>query len=226
MAWWYNKRKKIKEGRPWIDDNGVKHDWFWIKWSDKEKAFHNLTWEDEDYVRPLIFYAAIGGNITTVDDYIYHEFTGSGTFEVTKTDNRLGTLDYVVIAGGGGSGNNNITGGGSAGNMIAVNAANIDVGKYPIIIGAGGAGSDLVGTTGDSSSAFNTRCTGGVGGGDGKRALSKIGTQWLNGNYYAGSSNINFTNTANTGGGGGGPDLTNGIFNGDSGIVIIRYKYK
>tara|TARA_R110002096_G_scaffold395045_1_gene590359 strand:- start:186 stop:1112 length:927 start_codon:yes stop_codon:yes gene_type:complete len=52
MAWWYNNRKKLKEGRPWIDDNGVKHRYNWIKWSDLTKKIHGLTWEAEN-VRPI-----------------------------------------------------------------------------------------------------------------------------------------------------------------------------
>ena len=53
MAWWYNNRKKLKEGRPWIDDNGVKHRYNWIKWSDLTKKIHGLTWEAE--IQPASF---------------------------------------------------------------------------------------------------------------------------------------------------------------------------
>ena len=219
MAWWYNNRKKLKEGKPWYDDSGLYHQYNWVKLTDEDKAARNVTWQDEDWVLPLVFYNAIGGNITINGNYKYHTFTGSGIFEIKTASNIPETLDYVVIAGGGGSGDNNLAAG-RAGNMIinAMSAIDIDTGKYIIIVGAGGAGSNLIGGIGGSSSAFSTSCDGGAGGGDNNR----VG--------YASSALYRLhewpTISSDVGDGGRNSNLSDKIFNGNSGIVVIRYKYK
>ena len=42
MAWTYNT-KVIREGRSWVDDNGVKHPTSWGSWSDAEKTEAGLV---------------------------------------------------------------------------------------------------------------------------------------------------------------------------------------
>jgi hypothetical protein len=50
MAWWYNNRKRLKVGRSWYNDEGVKYRWYWAsRWSDFAKKIHGITWEAENF---------------------------------------------------------------------------------------------------------------------------------------------------------------------------------
>lgn len=134
-------------------------------------------------------------------------------------------------SGGGGSGWSNLGGGsGTSGQgNSGGNGTNSDGGTDRN--GAGGGGGK--GASGGNASGRN----GGNGG---------IGSQWLDGNYYAGGgggaggdsggtggtggggngrggTGSGFAATANTGGGGGGGRLGSAGGNGGSGVVIIRY---
>ena len=95
MAWWYNNRKKLKEGRSWYDDNGVKHRYNWIKWSDLTKKIHGLTWEAEN-VRPIKI------NIPEVNPTIilqFAEFTFDlSSFNLDASINLKVIIDNIVVA--------------------------------------------------------------------------------------------------------------------------------
>tara|TARA_Y100001938_G_C8064288_1_gene419221 strand:- start:40 stop:210 length:171 start_codon:yes stop_codon:yes gene_type:complete len=43
--WKYGSRI-IKEGRPWIDDDGVKHPRMWRRWTDEEIKERGLVWHE------------------------------------------------------------------------------------------------------------------------------------------------------------------------------------
>lgn len=45
MPWKYNNQI-IKEGRGWVDSNGVKHPRQWASWADADKTAMGLVWED------------------------------------------------------------------------------------------------------------------------------------------------------------------------------------
>ena len=90
---------------------------------------------------------ATGGTVSDYTEgstnYRAHVFTASGSFQV----NNLAVGDFpnnvdVVVIGGGGGGGSNIAGGGGAGGYREFNQITISAtGTYPLIIGAGGAGS-------------------------------------------------------------------------------------
>ena len=44
MPWRYNKTRIIKEGKPWQDDEGIKHPWCWGRWDDEYKGSKGLVW--------------------------------------------------------------------------------------------------------------------------------------------------------------------------------------
>lgn len=46
MAWTYSS-KIIREGRGWIDNNGIKHPSTWGRWSDAEKQAAGLVWQND-----------------------------------------------------------------------------------------------------------------------------------------------------------------------------------
>ena len=162
-------------------------------------------------------HVATGGVISDytigTDVYRAHIFTSSGTFEVTEAgtfDN--GGVEYMVVGGGGGGGEDqpgNRGGGGGAGGYrtnvptsLAPPLHNttepfpVDVGTYPVIVGAGanppGAEADYGGNGSDSSfgppsAPARIVSTGGGGGG---------------GNF-AGSNSKNPGRPGGSGGGGG-----------------------
>ena len=45
MPWTY-QGKIIREGRGWVDANGVKHPTNWASWSDEEKTAKGLVWQE------------------------------------------------------------------------------------------------------------------------------------------------------------------------------------
>ena len=42
---WTHQGKIIREGRGWVDANGVKHPTNWASWSDEEKTAKGLVWQ-------------------------------------------------------------------------------------------------------------------------------------------------------------------------------------
>ena len=43
---WKHQGKIIREGRGWVDADGVKHPTNWASWSDEEKTAKGLVWQD------------------------------------------------------------------------------------------------------------------------------------------------------------------------------------
>lgn len=117
-------------------------------------------------------YATGGTIIDGGDGYIYHIFTGDGTFVVPpESSPRLNSVDYLIVAGGGAGGAGSGTtpgGGGGAGGMLFGNAF-VTTGSYPIDVGGGGtsnaAANPSASRHGVDSSAFGLTAEGGGGGG-------------------------------------------------------------
>jgi hypothetical protein len=117
-------------------------------------------------------YATGGTIIDGGDGYIYHIFTGDGTFTVNRPSAAIDSVDYLIVAGGGagGGGNDNTIpgGGGGAGGMLFGNAF-VTTGPYSISIGGGGASNAFTNPSasrhGFDSSAFGLTAEGGGGGG-------------------------------------------------------------
>jgi hypothetical protein len=145
----------------------------------------------QDEAPTASFISATGGTITTVcTNFKVHTFTGPGTFTVCSTGNAAGSnsVDYLVVAGGGsggcgGTGDNG--GGGGAGGYresggtvsgcyavsplgsspSPVAAIPVTAQGYPIVVGAGGAGSQpKQGAAGSVSSGLGISSAGGGGG--------------------------------------------------------------
>jgi hypothetical protein len=119
-------------------------------------------------------YATGGTIIDGGDGYIYHIFTGDGTFAVNRPPAAIDSVDYLVVAGGGaGGGGSGVTipgGGGGAGGMLFGNTVvSTAPGSYSISIGGGGAsnapGNPSASRHGFDSSAFGLTAEGGGGGG-------------------------------------------------------------
>lgn len=100
------------------------------RWTVNE-AFNALKEE----LWPRRFYAT-GGEISTLNGYIYHAFPTSDTFTVGGAS---GQVDILVIAGGGGGGYGYAAGGG-AGGLQFFQSETLPKGEYSVVIGAGGRG--------------------------------------------------------------------------------------
>lgn len=167
---------------------------------------------------------ATGGTITDIVDngvnYRVHTFTEHGIFTPIKN---LSEVEYLVVAGGGGSVGDSSgygAGGGGAGGFRAATGFGVTTQAYPIIVGAGGAGSvNGPGNNGQNSAFSTILSTGGGAGGFYKTGLKNgiaggsggggacgpgtggvgIGGQGNNG----GSGTVSYTATYAGGGGGG-----------------------
>jgi len=137
---------------------------------------------------------ATGGCVTTSGDFKIHKFTGPGTFCVTAGGGDKALTDYLVIAGGGGGGTCGGGGGGAGGFREGKTGNNgswsatplatcvgvqIEVGAFPITVGAGGSGGNPnsftnVGATNGVNSVFSTITS--AGGGVGATSLGGIAT--------------------------------------------------
>jgi hypothetical protein len=120
-------------------------------------------------------YATGGTIIDGGDGYIYHIFTGNGTFAVNRPPAAIDSVDYLIVAGGGAiiPGTAGASGGGGGGGMLFGNISVSNApGSYAITIGAGGASVPNVPTTagtqrnGSPSEAFGLVATGGGSGGN------------------------------------------------------------
>mgnify|MGYP000379070552 CR=1 FL=1 len=115
-------------------------------------------------------YASGGTIIDGGDGYIYHIFTGNGTFAVNRPSEAIDSVDYLIVAGGGGHGSSQPFGGGGGGGGMLFGNINVSnaPGSYPISVGAGGPNSPTVptpaGRSGSPSTAFGLVVAGGGGG--------------------------------------------------------------
>jgi hypothetical protein len=111
---------------------------------------------------------ATGGTIYYDDyGYVYHKFTGNGTF----TPSTAVTVDALLIAGGGGGGGSNSGnaggGGGGAGGVLFAPNQSLTATGYNVVVGGGGNGApDRLTLPGNGiASTFNSLSATGGGGG-------------------------------------------------------------
>ena len=186
------------------------------------------------------FIVASGGTITCCGDCKVHTFTGDGTFTVCSVGCAAGstTVDYLVVAGGGAGGPNSTRGGGGGAGGYRVSYPNPATGglsvcaqDYPITVGGAAANSVFSNITsarggagGGSQADGNPGGNGGGGGGgpsgdctgNGQGNVPPVSPSQGNpGGIAAGNAGA-----AWNGGGGGGGGC------GESGVVIIRFKYQ
>ncbi|NDB36554.1 MAG: hypothetical protein EB023_14720, partial [Flavobacteriia bacterium] len=83
-------------------------------------------------------YATGGTIIDGGDGYIYHIFTGDGTFTVNRPPAAIDSVDYLVVAGGGSSGGTNGGGGGGGGFVSGATTVSSSPGTYAVVVGGGG----------------------------------------------------------------------------------------
>ena len=111
-------------------------------------------------------YATGGTIIDGGDGYIYHIFTGDGTFTVNRPSAAIDSVEYLIVAGGGGS-QPGTTAGGGGGGGLRFGSTPVSQISYPITIGAGGPAApvpDPDSNIGTPSTAFGLTATGGGGG--------------------------------------------------------------
>jgi hypothetical protein len=169
---------------------------------------------------------AAGGDIVVSDGtYAYHAFLTSGTFSTAQSL----TCDFMMVGGGGGGGH----AGGGAGGFRLLTSQSFAAAQYPVVVGAGGIGSNYQSTivpssaNGTSTTFKGTSATYGGGGGNGDnstvaagrpggsgggegfgRGNASAGTGNLGGftpvEGYAGGLGLSDLSTYTSGGGGGG----------------------
>lgn len=129
---------------------------------------------------------ATGGTVYSDSQYFYHVFNASSTFTPTQSI----TADVLVVAGGGGGGRT-IGGGGGGGGLLGFTSQSLTATSYNVTVGAGGAGSTVItssGTNGvDSQFGALTLVKGGGGGGSYSTA-SVIGGSGGGGGWNGGSN--------------------------------------
>tara|TARA_Y100001937_G_scaffold89874_1_gene121566 strand:- start:260 stop:1504 length:1245 start_codon:yes stop_codon:yes gene_type:complete len=153
------------------------------------------------------YITATGGTITEDGDFKVHTFTGPGTFTVSSVGNPGGstTADYLIVAGGG-SGAPDDGGGGGAGGMRfsattytspsplkAPTAFTVSATGYPVVVGAGGAGTSRPpygpnGNAGSNSSVFSLTSAGGGFGASNSPATTRNGGSGGSGGGSSGPS--------------------------------------
>lgn len=159
--------------------------------------------------------APASSNTPTVSGgYNYVGFTSDGTFTVTSA----GTFQFVLVGGGGAGGKMSsgaAGGGGGAGGALYLEKY-LEVGAYPVVIGAGGLatagkGNDGEDTTfagfiasgGGGGSSFTAAPGAGGSGGGGNRDSNAGGTGTFFQGYPGGNGNGSYTGGAGGGGAGG-----------------------
>lgn len=152
---------------------------------------------------------ATGGTIYYgADGYVYHKFTGSGTF----TPSSALSADILVVGGGGGGGTS-VGGGGGGGGLLGFTSQSLTTTGYTVTIGAGGTavGSNTPGNDGTSSQfGALTAALGGGGGGSygGSRAGNPGGSGGGGCGWTTASNSLGGAGTSGqgfAGGNGGGP---------------------
>lgn len=130
-------------------------------WGVKPAGLHSSDLQVADDVVPFVPLTASGGDVVfdrTIDGTLYrvHQFTAVGSSElVVEHPGSEGVVEYLVVAGGGGGGNQHGSGGGAGGLRTSVAAdlsgglssaeapLKLTQGTYPVVVGAGGAGSPV-----------------------------------------------------------------------------------
>jgi hypothetical protein len=141
---------------------------------------------------PFIPTKAAGGDIVVSDGtYAYHAFLASGTFSAAQSL----TCDFMMVGGGGGGGFDS-AGGGGAGGFRLLTSQSFTAAQYPVVVGAGGAGSTNYGVNANGgNSSFNSLSAAGGGqGGNGGEAGQNGGS----GGGATGGGNFTLIGSGNT----------------------------
>ena len=83
-------------------------------------------------------YATGGTIIDGGDGYIYHIFTGDGTFTVNRPPAAIDSVDYLIVAGGGSAGPQANVAGGGGGGFLFGNTQVSTPGVFPVQVGGAG----------------------------------------------------------------------------------------
>jgi len=148
----------------------------------------NVTNRSFDFV---VGYPGSGGTITESGGYVYHTFTGNGTFTAASDI----SIESLVVGGGGGGGRGegvgpgDGAGGGGAGGYLPIDQI-LPAGSYVIEIGGGGTGSSSSSIRGASGSntTFGSLYTALGGGGGGSDPNNSSVTTGLSGGSGGGAS--------------------------------------
>ena len=125
---------------------------------------------------------ATGGDVITTDGtYWYHAFKTTGVFDVKQAL----TADYLVVAGGG-AGGSVLGSGGGAGGLRLSTSNSLTAIQYPVIVGAGGAGTQYSQSPGVNSSINSFVSTGGACGVTGNTTVGNNGGSGSGGNFSSG----------------------------------------
>jgi len=190
---------------------------------------------------------AVGGEVSTDGQFVYHTFSTSGQFQVLPEAGQV-LVEVLVVGGGGGGGGagaGNAPGGGGGGAQIVSNAGspftfqstfNLAFGVADCVIGAGGAaetpgspsefipstfiGAPLVASGGGSGGSAVTAPTSGGSGGGSSTKNFVVGALAAPGEGFNGGSYIG-TAGGFTGGPGGGGAGAAGTDATDPGIVVF-----
>ena len=173
--------------------------------------------------------SATGGTVTTCGNFKIHTFTGPGTFCVSSisTTAAENTVGYLVVAGGGGGSTFTGSGGGGAGGyregrnapidnftaspLVAnapTNAVAITATAFPIVVGAGGAGSPASCVQGGTGTVSTFSTISSAGGGGGGKYVSDTPGQAASQGSSGGSGGGNMFSGPATGGVGNTPPVT------------------
>ena len=174
-------------------------------------------------------YATGGTIIDGGDGYIYHIFTGDGTFAVNRPSAAIDSVDYLIVAGGGSAlpgGQAAGMGGGGGGGFLFGNTP-VTQTSYPVEVGGAGpstpgapgtprngspswfGGPGTLESTGGGGGAFGPAAAAGGAGGSGGGGVSAGGGGTGNTpatiprQGYGGGSSVNPTINGGAGGGGG-----------------------
>jgi hypothetical protein len=155
-------------------------------------------------VNARVAQASGGTSIAYDSSYVYHVFTGTGTF----TPNLAITADVLVIAGGGGAGTN-AGGGGGAGGVTYNGSQSLTAGtSYVCTVGSGGTYGDSGASPYHGTSGVNSTFVGGAisfsatGGGYGANLAANGangGSGGGGGSGYGGSGGTGGSNTSGQG---------------------------
>jgi hypothetical protein len=157
-------------------------------------VYGNDTWRMPGLGR--IFSATGGNTVTILGNYKVHMFTTSGTFQVDNATSQT-NIEMLLVGGGGAAGS--YSGGGGAGEVVWVQQYTITPGSYPIVIGAGGAGTG-------SQSWSDTRH------GNNTTALSQVALRGGGGKSSDDGVPTNNGTLTTVGNGGGGSSRSAGYF--------------
>ena len=133
---------------------------------DADLSLRGVT-QSNRFLFPSSITATGGDSVFTDGGYKYHVFTttGSASFVISSGYDQV---QYLIVGGGGGTGSSGGggSGGGGAGGLLNSTTTELLPGSYPVVVGAGGAGSPDASVSPGLDSKFDTFVA--AGGGHGR----------------------------------------------------------